>query len=99
MAVQIVMDHTGDTRHHFDPADARAIAEAEARFMELTGTGLARSSRALTRPPRRHCSSRGFRAANRCRHCWLGSEDHALGSRTWRRFSEWLDPKSDRNTC
>jgi hypothetical protein len=37
MAIQIVMDRTGDTRHHFNPADARAVAEAEARFMELTG--------------------------------------------------------------
>ena len=39
MAVQIVMDHT-DTRHHFNPADARAVAEAEERFKELTGAGL-----------------------------------------------------------
>jgi hypothetical protein len=45
MAVQIVMDHTGDTRHHFDPADARAVAEAEARFMELTGAGFTAAKR------------------------------------------------------
>ena len=45
MAVQIVMDHTGDTRHNFDPADARAIAEAEARFMELTATGFTAAKR------------------------------------------------------
>jgi hypothetical protein len=37
MATQIVMDHTGDTRHQFDPADA--VAEAEKRFQELTGAG------------------------------------------------------------
>jgi hypothetical protein len=37
MATQIVMDHTGDTRHQFDPADASAVAEAERRFKELTG--------------------------------------------------------------
>ncbi len=24
-----VMDHTGDTRHQFDPADVSAVAEAE----------------------------------------------------------------------
>jgi hypothetical protein len=36
MATQIVMDHTGDTRHQFDPADAAAAAEAEARFKALT---------------------------------------------------------------
>jgi hypothetical protein len=39
MATQIVMDHTGDTRHQFDPADAGAVAEAERRFKELTGAG------------------------------------------------------------
>jgi len=39
MATQIVMDHTGDTRHQFDPADAAAVSEAEARFKELTGSG------------------------------------------------------------
>jgi hypothetical protein len=35
MPTQIVMDHTGDTRHQFDPA--AAAAEAEARFKELMG--------------------------------------------------------------
>jgi hypothetical protein len=45
MAVQIVMDHTGDTRHHFDPADARAVAKAEARFKELTGAGFTAAMR------------------------------------------------------
>jgi hypothetical protein len=39
MAKQIVMDATGDTRHEFDPADADAVAEAFARFKELTGAG------------------------------------------------------------
>jgi hypothetical protein len=39
------MDHTGDTRHHFDPADARAIAEAKARFMELNGAGFTAAKR------------------------------------------------------
>jgi hypothetical protein len=39
MAKQIVMDATGDTRHEFDPADAAAVAEALARFKELTGAG------------------------------------------------------------
>ena len=36
MARQIVMDVTGDTRHEFDPADAAAVAEALARFNQLT---------------------------------------------------------------
>ena len=39
MAKQIVMDATGDTRHEFDPADAAAVAEALARFKELTDAG------------------------------------------------------------
>ncbi|WGD49200.1 hypothetical protein QA641_26600 [Bradyrhizobium sp. CB1650] len=39
MATQIVMDHTGDTRHEFDPENAEALARAERRFRELTGLG------------------------------------------------------------
>lgn len=39
MATQIVLDRTGDTRHHFDRNDVRALAKAEARFKELTGRG------------------------------------------------------------
>jgi hypothetical protein len=39
MATQIVMDQTGDTRHEFDPENAEALARAEERFRELTGSG------------------------------------------------------------
>jgi hypothetical protein len=39
MATQIVMDHTGDTRHYFDANDASALRGAEERFEELTGKG------------------------------------------------------------
>jgi hypothetical protein len=39
MATQIVMDHTGDTRHHFDAQDAQALAQAEEQFKKLTGEG------------------------------------------------------------
>jgi hypothetical protein len=39
MPAQIVVDRTGDTRHEFDPADVAAVAEAEARFKELTTAG------------------------------------------------------------
>ena len=39
MGVQIVMDHTGDTRHEFDANDAEAVTQAEERFRELTGKG------------------------------------------------------------
>ena len=39
MATQIVMDHTGDTRHNFDAADTEALSEAEERFKALTSVG------------------------------------------------------------
>jgi hypothetical protein len=39
MAIQIVMDRTGDSRHHFDPNDAQELAKAEQRFYELTKVG------------------------------------------------------------
>jgi hypothetical protein len=45
MARQIVMDHTGDSRHEFDPADAAAVAEAEKRFKKLTGAGFTAAKR------------------------------------------------------
>jgi len=39
MASQIVMDHTGDTRHTFDANDVNALLKAEERFKELTRVG------------------------------------------------------------
>jgi hypothetical protein len=39
------MDHTGDTRHHFDAADQAALAEAEKRFTALTGAGFTAAKR------------------------------------------------------
>jgi hypothetical protein len=39
MATQIVMDHTGDTRHYFDADDATALSQAEERFRLLTTFG------------------------------------------------------------
>ena len=45
MATQIIMDHTGDTRHQFDPSDAAGVAEAEARFNELIGAGFTAAER------------------------------------------------------
>lgn len=44
MPTQTVMDHTGDTRHQFDATDQAAVAEAEKRFIELTGRDLPRQS-------------------------------------------------------
>jgi hypothetical protein len=45
MHTQIVMDATGDTRHHFDADDQAAVAEAERRFMELTAAGFTAAKR------------------------------------------------------
>ena len=45
MAVQIVMDLTGDTRHEFNTGDAAAVAEAERRFKQLTGAGFTAAAR------------------------------------------------------
>jgi hypothetical protein len=39
MATQIVMNHTGDSRHYFDARDAQALAKAEKRFNKLIGAG------------------------------------------------------------
>ena len=39
MAIQIVMDRSGDSRHPFDPNDVRELAMAEQRFYELTKVG------------------------------------------------------------
>ena len=39
MATQVVMDHTGDTRHNFDATDTDALSEAEERFKALTSVG------------------------------------------------------------
>jgi len=38
MAIQIVMDRTGDSRHRFDPDDEQELAK-EQRFYELTHVG------------------------------------------------------------
>ena len=39
MAIQIVMDSTGDSPHRFDANNALELANAERRFYELTGAG------------------------------------------------------------
>ena len=39
MATQIVMDHTGDTRHVFEPTYLKVVAKAEHRFRQLTSVG------------------------------------------------------------
>ena len=39
MATQIVMDHSGDTRHWFDQHDSESLLKAEERFRQLTALG------------------------------------------------------------
>jgi hypothetical protein len=39
VAIQIMMDRTGDTRHRFDAGDRAAVEEAKKRFMKLTNAG------------------------------------------------------------
>jgi hypothetical protein len=51
MATQIVMDHNGDSRHTFDPTDAKALAKAEQRFKELTGSGYTAAARTASGEP------------------------------------------------
>jgi hypothetical protein len=48
MAIQIVMDHTGDTRHAFNPEDAQSLAKAEERFKKLTGLGFTAAVRTVS---------------------------------------------------
>jgi hypothetical protein len=45
MRTQIVMDASGDTRHHFDANDQAAVAEAERRFKKLMGAGFTAAKR------------------------------------------------------
>ncbi|RZN10514.1 hypothetical protein CWO91_13090 [Bradyrhizobium genosp. SA-3] len=39
MAIQIVMDRSGDRRNYFNEDDAQELARAEQRFYELTNAG------------------------------------------------------------
>jgi hypothetical protein len=45
MAIQIVMDYSGDSRHYFNADDAQELARAEQRFYELTDAGFTASVR------------------------------------------------------
>ncbi|MCA1365013.1 hypothetical protein I6F14_32590 [Bradyrhizobium sp. IC3069] len=45
MATQIVMDHTGHSRHFFDETDPEGLARAERRFRKLTGQGFTAATR------------------------------------------------------
>ena len=51
MAVQIVMDHNGDTRHVFDAKNSKDVLKAEQRFKELTGAGFTAAVRSSSGQP------------------------------------------------
>jgi len=48
MPTQIVMDHTGDTRHNFAAEDANAVLKAEERFKKLTDRGFTAAVRSAS---------------------------------------------------
>ena len=45
MAIQIVVDRTGDTRHWFNRDDTKALSKAEKRFKSLTTVGYTAAER------------------------------------------------------
>ncbi|WP_027516017.1 hypothetical protein [Bradyrhizobium sp. WSM1417] len=45
MATQIVMDHTGDSRHFFDQTAPKVLVKAERRFKKLTDQGFTAATR------------------------------------------------------
>jgi len=45
MAVFVIMDHTGDSRHYFDTEDAKARVGAERHFLRLTSAGYTAATR------------------------------------------------------
>jgi hypothetical protein len=51
MAIQIIMDHNGDTRHSFDANDGQALLKAERRFKALTGSGFTAATRTASGEP------------------------------------------------
>jgi hypothetical protein len=51
MATQIVMDHTGDSRHNFNPADEKALREAQLRFDALMKSGYTAAVRDVSGQP------------------------------------------------
>jgi hypothetical protein len=53
MATLIVMDHTGDSRHQFDPKDSEAVARAEGRFRALIAAGFIAAERTSAGESRR----------------------------------------------
>ena len=51
MATQIVMDHSGDTRHWFDQEDRESLLRAEERFRQLSDLGYTAAVRNVSGDP------------------------------------------------
>jgi hypothetical protein len=51
MATQIVMDHSGDTRHWFDQGDSESLLKAEERFRHLSDLGYTAAVRSASGDP------------------------------------------------
>jgi len=51
MATQIIMNHSGDTRHFFGANDEKALLDAERRFKQLTGAGFTAAIRTTSGDP------------------------------------------------
>jgi hypothetical protein len=49
MHTLVIMDHTGDGRHHFDPNDYVEVLDAERRFRELSKVGYTAAKRTGSR--------------------------------------------------
>jgi hypothetical protein len=45
MAIQIVMDRSGDSRYQFSSSSPQALADAEQRFLRLTDAGVTAATR------------------------------------------------------
>jgi hypothetical protein len=52
MAVQLVMDHSGDTRHWYDATDEQSLMEARERFRQLAEQGYTAAVRGEGGSPR-----------------------------------------------
>jgi hypothetical protein len=66
MAIQIVMNRTGDSRHRFEPNDGQELAKAEQGFTAAVRTGPGQVSRIRSFDPKaEECSSPDWSAADR----------------------------------
>ena len=92
MAIQIVMDRTGDSRHSFDPNNAQELAKAEQRFCELTKVGFTAAVRAgagqvsqsdrSTQTRKKPCSSPGWSAGRNVQRHVAPSAMRALANKS-----------------